>query len=142
VTCVLFIASVEEGVDEAGAVEGDDVFEFFADACVDDWEFEFGGDGQDDAAFGCAVQLGEDDAGDVCGFGEEAGLGEAVLSSGGVHDEQGLVWCAGNQFFCRAAHLVELLHEVCFRVEAAGSVDDEDLCAAGLGGGAGVVERG
>src|SRR5260370_3684595 len=69
-------ALIEEGVDEGAAVEGDDVFEFFADAGVDDREFEFGGDGEDYAAFGGAVEFGEDDAGDVGGFGEEAGFVE------------------------------------------------------------------
>jgi hypothetical protein len=38
-------ALVYEGVYEAGAVEGDDVFELFADPGVDDREFEFRGDG-------------------------------------------------------------------------------------------------
>ncbi len=46
----------------------------FADAGVDDGKLELGGDGEDDAALGGAVELGEDDAGDVGGFGEEAGL--------------------------------------------------------------------
>ena len=77
---------LEEGVDEGAAVEGDDVFEFFADAGVDDGESEFRGDGEDDAALGGAVEFGEDDAGDVGGFGEEAGLLQAVLACGGVHD--------------------------------------------------------
>ena len=65
---------VEEGVDEGAAVEGEDVFDLFADADVEDGELEFGGDGEDDAALGGAVELGEDDAGDAGGFGEEAGL--------------------------------------------------------------------
>ena len=133
---------VEEGVDEGFAVEGEDVFEFFADAGVDDGEFELGGDGEDDAAFGGAVELGEDDAGDAGGFGEEAGLGEAVLAGCRVHDEEGLVGGAGDESLRGATHLVELLHEVGFGVEAAGGVDDEDLRAARLGGGAGVVEGG
>ena len=53
---------------------------------------QFAGDGDDDAALGGAVELGEDDAGDLGGFGEEAGLLQAVLAGGGVHDEQRLVW--------------------------------------------------
>ena len=76
------------------------------------------------------------------GFGEEAGLLKAVLACGRVHDEEGLVRCAGDEFFRGAAHLVELLHEVGLGVEAACGVDDEDLRASGFGGGAGVVERG
>ena len=67
---------------------------------------------------------------------------EAVLAGGGVHDEEGLVGCAGDELLGGAAHLVELLHEVGLGVEAAGGVDDEDVGAARLGGGAGVVEGG
>ncbi len=67
---------------------------------------------------------------------------QAVLAGGGVHDEQRLVGRAGDQLLGGAAHLVELLHQVGLGVEAAGGVDDEDLGAARLGGGAGVVERG
>ena len=133
---------VEEGGDEGVAVEGDEVFELFAGAGVDDGEVEFGGDREDDAALGGAVEFGEDDAGAVGGFGEEAGLLEAVLSGGGVHDEEGLVGCAGDLFFGGAAHFTELFHEVGLGVEAAGGVDDEDLGGAGAGGGAGVVEGG
>src|SRR3989442_5381030 len=81
---------IEEGVDEGAAVEGNDVFEFFADAGVDDREFEFGGDGEDDAALGGAVELGEDDASDVGGFGEEAGSFQGVLPCGRVPDTEGL----------------------------------------------------
>jgi len=39
------------------------------------------------------------------------------------------VWCGapGMSFSAVRAHLVELLHEVAFGVEAAGGIDDEDL---------------
>ena len=68
------LASIEKGVDEGVRVEGEEVFHLFSDAGVDDGELEFGGDGEDDAALGGAVELGEDDAGDAGGLGEEAGL--------------------------------------------------------------------
>ena len=100
------------------------------------------GDGDDDAALGGAVELGEDDAGDVGGLGEEAGLLQAVLAGGGVDDEQRLVGRAGDEALGGAAHLVELLHQVGLGVEAAGGVDEEDAGGAGLGGGEGVEERG
>ncbi len=47
-------------------------------------------DGYGDAAFGGAVELGEDDAGDAGGLGEEARLLQAVLAGGCVHDETAL----------------------------------------------------
>src|SRR6202044_3403466 len=133
---------VEQGVDEGGGVEGDDVLELFADAGVADREAELVGDGDDDAAFGAAVELGEDDTGDVGGLGEEACLLQTVLAGGCVDDEEGLVRSAGQEALGGAAHLVELLHEVGLGVEAAGGVDEKDASVAGLGGGEGVEERG
>ena len=133
---------VEQGVDEGVRIEGKDVFHFFADAGEDDRQAELGGDGEHDAALGGAVELSENDAGDASGFGEEAGLLQAVLAGGGIHDEQRLMRCAGDQFFGGATHLVELLHQVGLGVEAAGGIDDEDVGSARLSGGAGVVERG
>src|SRR5690349_21354623 len=47
--------------------------------------------GDDDAALGRAVQLGEHDAGHVDRLGEHARLLQAVLAGGGVEDEQRLV---------------------------------------------------
>jgi len=82
-----------------------------------------------------AIEFGEDDAGDVGGFSEDARLLQAVLTCGCVHDEEGLVGCAGDEFFRGATHLVELLHQIGLGVRAAGGVNDDDLCAAGLGGG-------
>ena len=114
----------------------------FADADEADRQAEFAGDGDDDAALGGAVELGEDDAGDAGGLGEQTRLLQAVLAGGGVDDKQGLVRGAGDEARGGAAHLVELFHEVSFGVEAAGGVDEEDVGGAGLGGGAGVVERG
>ena len=96
----------------------------FADADEADGEIEFAGDGDGDAAFGGAVELGEDDAGDAGGLGEQAGLLEAVLAGGGVHDEEDFVGRAGDEAGGGAAHLVELVHEAGLGVEAAGGVDD------------------
>jgi hypothetical protein len=122
--------SVEERVDEGVGVEGNEVVDLFADSGVDDGKLELGCDGEDDAAFGGAVEFGEDDSGDSGGLGEEAGLLEAVLAGGGVHDEEGLVRRAGDEFFGGAAHLVELFHEVGLGVETACGIGDEDAGAA------------
>ena len=102
---------------------------------VDDGELELGGDGEDNAAFGGSVELGEDDAGDAGSLGEEARLLQAILAGGCVHDEKGLVGGAGHELLGGAAHLVELLHQIGLGVEATGGVDDQDLGAAGFGGG-------
>src|SRR5260370_41689949 len=65
-------ALIEEGVDGGAAVEGDAVFEFFADAGVDDRGFEFGGDAEHYAAFGGDGDFDEDDAVELGGFGAES----------------------------------------------------------------------
>src|SRR5258708_36845273 len=96
---ILCACSVDQGVDEGFAVEGDEVVDLFADAGVDDGEFELGGDGEDDAAFGGAVELGEDDAGDAGGFGEEAAPGEARSPGGGLPARPGRVGGAAARRF-------------------------------------------
>ncbi len=132
----------EEGIDEGLGIEGEDVFDFFADAGKADRKAEFVGDGDHDAAFGGAVELGKDDAGDTGGFGEEPGLLQTVLAGGGIDDEQGLVRRAGHLALGRATHLVELFHEVGFRVEAAGGIDEHEVGLAGFGGGERVEKGG
>jgi hypothetical protein len=59
-----------------------------------------------------------------------------------IHDEQHFVGRAGDEAGGGAAHLVELVHEAGFGVEAAGGVDVEIVDGAGFGGGDGVVEDG
>ena len=87
------------------------------------------GDGYGDAAFGSAIELGEDDAGDACGLGEEAGLLQSVLAGGGIHDQEDFVGRFGDETRCGAAHFVELIHQAGLGVEAAGGVDVEiDEC--------------
>ena len=47
------------------------------------------GNGDDDAAFGGAVEFGEDKPIDLGDFAEGFGLGEGILAHGGVEDEEG-----------------------------------------------------
>jgi methionine synthase I (cobalamin-dependent) len=107
-----------------------------------DGQVEFLGDGHGDAALGRAVELGEHDAGDAGGLGELARLLEAVLAGGGVHHQQHLVGRAGNQLGGGAAHLVQLVHQAGFGVQAAGGVHNQLVDLARLGGGDGVVKHG
>jgi hypothetical protein len=88
------------------------------------------GDGKDDPAFGGAVELGEDDAGDADGLGELPGLGEAVLAGGGVEDKKNFLWGALDQLAGGALHFFELGHQVALGVEAAGGVDQDGVGAA------------
>ena len=50
-----------------------------------------GGDGDQDAAAGGAVELGHDEAGDAGALAEDVDLGERVLAGGGIeHQEHGV----------------------------------------------------
>src|ERR1700735_2274252 len=101
---------VEEGVDIGLGVEGDEVVDFFAGSDEADGEIQFAGDGYDDAAFGGAVELCQDNAGDAGVAPEFAGLVEAVLSGGGVENQENIVRRAGNNFCGGAFHFVQLGH--------------------------------
>src|SRR5678810_1448083 len=69
----------QEGVHEAFGVEGGEVVDGFAHTDVDHGELEGLGDGEDDAAFGGRVELGEDDAVGLHAFGEFLRLHERCL---------------------------------------------------------------
>src|SRR5580658_9032036 len=66
---------------------------------------------------------------------EFAGLVQAVLSGGGVEDEQYVMRRAGNYFGGGALHFVELGHEIGLGVEASGGIHDHDIGVASAGGG-------
>ena len=66
---------VEQRIGVGLGVEGNEVVDLFAGADKTDGEAEFARDGDDDAAFGGAIELGENDAGDADAGGELAGLG-------------------------------------------------------------------
>ena len=99
-------------------------------------------DGDDDAALGGAVELGEHDAADVDGLLELLRLAQAVLAGGGVEHEQRLVRGAGQLLLDDPAHLLELAHQVDLGVQAAGGVDEDDVGAARARGGDAVVDHG
>src|SRR5579883_1302077 len=132
----------EEGLGVGVGVEGDEVVDLLAGADEADRQAKFAGNGHDDAAFGGAVELGEDDAGDADGAGKFAGLGEAVLSGGGVENEKDVMRSAGDDFGGGALHLFEFSHEIGLGVEAAGGIDDDGIGVAGFGGGDGVEDDG
>ena len=58
---------------------------------------------------------------------EFAGLVEAVLSSGGVENQEDIVRRAGDDFGGRAFHFVQLGHQIGFRVQASGGVHDDHV---------------
>ena len=73
-----------ESIDEARGFEGCEVVGPLTQPDELDGHAELLLHLHDDASLGRTVQLGQDDTGDVDDLGEDAGLGEAVLASGGV----------------------------------------------------------
>jgi len=80
------------------------------------------GDGDDDAAFGGAIEFREDDAGYADGRGEFA----AWLGRSGRWWRPSPEGCRGRResLLRRCVHFFEFLHEIGFGVEAAGGVHD------------------
>src|SRR3954471_7707853 len=118
-------ASHDDGVDEGLGVEGSEVVRTLAEADELDRHAELALDGDDDAALGRAVELGQHDPRDVDGLREDLRLLEAVLAGGGVEDEEHLVDLA--LLLDDALDLAELVHQADLVVQAAGGVDDDDV---------------
>ena len=123
-------------------VEWNEVVNLLAGADETNRQIQLAGDGHDDAAFRGAVELGEHDAGDTGVAPEFARLVQAVLTGGRVEHEQHVVRGAGDEFGGGAFHFLQLGHQVGFCVQAAGGVDDDHICAAGLRCGERVVNHG
>ena len=114
-------------------VEGAQILDGFTDADPFHWHGELALDADDYAAFGGAVELGEDHARDWCGLGEELGLADGILAGGRIENQQGLVRGLGDLAADDAVDLLQFLHEVGFRLQTAGRIDDENIDVAGLG---------
>ena len=128
--------SGEDAVDETFRIERSEIVRAFAQADELDGHAELLLHGDDDAALGGAVELGQDHAGDADRFGEHLGLRHAVLAGGGVEHEQHFVH--RQVLFGDAADLAELVHEVRLVLQAAGGVDDEHVGVLFLGLGTGL----
>src|ERR1700732_1270898 len=103
---------VEERVDIGLRVEGDEVVDFFAGADKADGEVQFAGDGDNDAAFGGAVELGKHDTGNARVPPKLAGLVETILAGGRVENQENVMRRAGNNFRRGALHFFQLGHEI------------------------------
>src|SRR5699024_807273 len=114
--------SVEECIDEAFGGERREVVGAFAQSDELDRHPELALDGHDDAALGGAVELREDDSGDVDRLGEDLRLLHAVLPGGGVEDEEDLVdlVALSQRAGGHALDLAEFVHEADLVLQAAG----------------------
>src|SRR5262249_16622431 len=95
-------------------------------------------DGDHDAPFGGAIELGEKNAGDIDGFLEDFSLKNGVLAAGGIEHEQDVVWRA-RDFSCHdVTNFCELAHEIFLSVKAASGVNQQHINRAGNRGFGGV----
>src|SRR5205807_9968631 len=132
----------EKGIRVRFGVERHQVVDLFAGADEANGQAEFARDGHDDAAFGRAVELGEDNPGDADGRGEFARLRQAVLPGGRVKDQENVVGRAGNHLGSGALHFFELGHQVGLGVQTASGIHNDDVGGASLSGSHGVVHNG
>ena len=116
---------------EAPAVEELQVVDLFADADVFDRQVQFAGDREHDTAFGGAVELGHDEAGDVDELRELAGLLHGVLAGGAVEHEQDFVRRFGYLLLRDAHDLGQLLHQVALVVQPPRRIDQHHVGAFG-----------
>ena len=117
----------KERLGEVLGVEGAQVLDALADADPLDRHGELALDADDDAALGRAVELRQHDACDRRSLGEELGLADGVLPRRRVEHEQRLVRRARDLAADDAVNLLELLHEVGLRLQAACCVDDQHV---------------
>ena len=119
----------EQGGDELVGVEGAQVVDALADADVADRQLQPFGDGEQDAALGGAVELGDDDAGEAHRLVELHGLVEGVLPRGAVHHQPHLVGCRGVDLLHDPGDLRQLVHQVRLGVQPAGGVGEQHVHA-------------
>src|SRR5687768_2408269 len=110
---------LKKGIYEGFGIEDCEVLEFFPGADISDRALDLLNHGEGDAAFGRTVELGQRQMGDVRGLHEGSGLRQAVLSGGGVDDQQRFVWASFDLLADDVDDLLQLLHQVIFRLEPA-----------------------
>src|SRR5262249_53365673 len=139
----VYVFLTDDGINERGRVKRGQIVRPFAQADQLDRHAELALDGDDDAALGRPVELGQHDAGDVDHLREDPGLAQPVLPGGGVQYQQHLVH--RGLLLHHALDLAQLVHEADLGVQAAGGVDDDgvdpgvDALGHGLEGHAGRV---
>ena len=89
----------------------------------------FLGERHEDAAFGGAVELGHDDAGDTNHVAEDLGLGVRVLTDRRVEHQQYRMRCRGIDLFQDAHDLLQFAHQIGLVVQPPGGVDQQHVGA-------------
>src|SRR5699024_10306942 len=92
------------------------------------------GNGDDYAAFGGTVQLGEDDPGAAGSLLELLSLDEAVLTGSSIQNQQGLHRRLLQLPVDDLSERMELRHEVCLVMEPSGGIADHHVHSPSLDG--------
>ena len=132
---ILIVAIVEiadEGGGEVGRIEIAQIVDALAHADLDDGQLQLVRDGERDAAFRRAVELGDDERVQIERAVELACLLQAVLAGRRVDDEHRVDGQA-RALARDVDDLLQLAHEVGRRVQAAGRVDEDQIRPDGLG---------
>ena len=83
--------ALKQGLDEFVGVEFFQIVDSFPHADVSDRNLELFRDPDDDPPFCRSIQFGEGDSGHADRFVKELGLGDGILTGGGIEDEKDLV---------------------------------------------------
>src|SRR3954471_14219422 len=117
----------KQRLDETFGFETLEVVDVLADADILDRDAEFFLDGDDDAALRGAVELREDDSGQIHRLLEDARLLQTVLPGNSVEDEEGLVRRSGLLARDHTADFLQLLDQMDFIVKPPSCIDHDHV---------------
>src|SRR5690606_12216688 len=120
---------VEKGVNEGSRVVRLQVVLLLADTDELDGYAQFSGDGEEDAALGRTVELGDDDTRQLHRVVEAPGLLETVLPCDGVEHQPHVLRFPRIGPVDDPLHLLQFLHQVVLGMQAAGRVDEQQVTA-------------
>ena len=121
---------LKQSSDKLAGVEGLQIFHIFTDADVLYRNAELFLNADDHAAFGRAVELGQNNAADVGRLLENARLLKTILAGGRVEDQKRLMGRVGLLAGDDTANFFEFFDQVCLGVETAGGVNQKNVYAA------------
>src|ERR1700733_12885177 len=110
----------QQSIDKRSSFELAQIVRAFAEADETNRQSEFLGEREHHAAFGRAVELGDDQSRHADRRAELADLTDRVLPRGSIEHEQGFVRRFWIQLGQHAANLRQLIHQTALRVQTAG----------------------
>src|SRR4030095_18502 len=127
-------SSTEQRLHEIRRLERLKIFDLLTDADIFHRDAELFLDADDDTAFSRAVELGQNDAGNIGRFFEDASLLQAVLPCYRVQHQQRFVWRVRLLAGDYPANFFQLFDQMQFSVQPAGGIDQYNLYAAAFRG--------